>query len=335
MAITLAEAKVGMADKVDQQVIDMFRRSSLLLDRLVFDDAISPGTGGSTLTYGYIQLSSPSTAGVRTINSEYTPSEAKRTKKTASAIIMGGSFSVDRVIAGTSGAVDELAYQAEEKIKATANYFTNLVINGTSASSGTGFVVDTFDGLKKLLATADTAITSTVDLSTSTLTDSNYNAFLDELDSFMLTLDGKPDMLLMNSKMLAKVRACARRAGYYERKEDAFGRPVEYYDGIALYDCGQYYNGTSSKDIIETSEPSTSAYGTTDIYAIKIGLDALCGISPAGNKVISSHMPDLNAPGAVKTGDVELVAGIALKNTRKAGVLKGIKIAPKAASTSG
>lgn len=44
MAITLAEAKVGMADKVDQQVIDTFRRSSLLLDRLVFDNSISPGT---------------------------------------------------------------------------------------------------------------------------------------------------------------------------------------------------------------------------------------------------------------------------------------------------
>ena len=62
MAITLAEAKVGMADKVDQQVIDTFRRSSLLLDRLTFDNAISPGTGGSTLAYGYIQLKTPSTA---------------------------------------------------------------------------------------------------------------------------------------------------------------------------------------------------------------------------------------------------------------------------------
>lgn len=56
MAITLAEAKVGMADKVDQQVIDTFRRSSLLLDRLVFDNSISPGTNGSTLSYGYVQL---------------------------------------------------------------------------------------------------------------------------------------------------------------------------------------------------------------------------------------------------------------------------------------
>ena len=58
MAITLQEAKIGMADKVDQQVVDMFRRNSLLLDKLVFDNVISPGTGGSTLTYGYIQLKS-------------------------------------------------------------------------------------------------------------------------------------------------------------------------------------------------------------------------------------------------------------------------------------
>ena len=67
MAITLEQAKVGMADKVDQQIVDMFRRSSLLLDRMTFDNAISPGTGGSTLVYGYTQLKTPSTAAVRAI----------------------------------------------------------------------------------------------------------------------------------------------------------------------------------------------------------------------------------------------------------------------------
>lgn len=106
MPITLAEAKVGMTNKVDQQVIDTFQRSSLLLDRLTFDNSISPGTGGSTLSYEYVQLLTPSTAAVRTINSEYTPGEAKRTEKTTKAIIMGGSFQLDRVIQSTSGAVD-------------------------------------------------------------------------------------------------------------------------------------------------------------------------------------------------------------------------------------
>lgn len=118
MAITLEEAKVGMADKVDQQVVDMFRRSSLLLDRMTFDNAISPGTGGSTLAYGYIQLKTPSAASVRAINREYTAGEAKREKKTANAIVMGGSFAVDRVLQSTSGAIDELAFQAEQKVKA-------------------------------------------------------------------------------------------------------------------------------------------------------------------------------------------------------------------------
>lgn len=325
MAITLAEAKVGMADHVDQTVIDTFRRSSLLLDRMTFDNAISPGTGGSTLTYGYVQLKSPSTAAVRTINSEYTAGEAKREKKTAEAIIMGGSFKVDRVLAKTSGAVDELAFQCEQKIKATANYFHNLVINGTKASSGTGFVVNTFDGLKKLLSGTDTEITSAVDVSTSALMDTNYNALLDEVDAFLSTLDGKPSMLLMNTKMLTKMRSAARRAGYYSRTEDAFGQPVENYNGIPMVDAGMYYNGTATVDVVEI------ANGATSIYAVCLGLDGFHGISPEGNAVISQHMPDMNAPGAVKEGDVELVAGVVLKNSRKAGVLKGIQIAPKTA----
>lgn len=332
MAITLAEAKVGMADKVDQQVIDTFRRSSLLLDRLTFDNAISPGTGGSTLAYGYIQLKTPSTAAVRTINSEYTAGEAKREKKTTNAIIMGGSFKVDRVLQNTSGAVDELAFQAEQKIKATANYFHNLVINGTSAASGTGYVPNTFDGLKKLLTGTSSEITSTVSLTTSAELDSNYNAFLDEMDGFLSVLDGVPSMLLMNTAMLTKVRSIARRAGYYERTKDDFGRVVETYAGVPMVDLGKYYNGTSTVDVVETSAASTSAAGATDIYAVSLGLDGFHGISPTGTGVISSYMPDLSAPGAVKTGEVELVAGVALKSTLKAAVLKGIAITPKTAS---
>lgn len=326
--ITLAEAKVGMADKVDQKVVDTFRRSSLLLDNLVFDNAISPGTGGSTLTYGYIQLKTPSTAAVRQINSEYTAGEAKREEKTTKAVVMGGKFQIDRVLIGTAGAVDELAFQTEQKVKATANYFNNLVINGNKASTGTG-VVNTFDGLDKLLTGTETEITSAVDVSTDELMGSNYNSLLDEVDGFLSALDGKPSMLLMNNKMLAKMRSAARRAGYYGRSRDDFGRTVETYNDIPMYDMGKYYNGTNTVDIIPETAATTTAEGKTDIYAVTIGLDGFHGISPTGSKVINSYMPDLNEPGAVKDGEVELVAGVALKNTNKAGVLRGIKISPK------
>ena len=313
MAITLKDAKIGMADKVDQQVVDMFRRSSVLLDQMVFDNAISPGTNGSTLNYGYIQLQSPATAAVRTVGGEYTPGEAKREKKTTSAVIMGGSFQVDRVIQSTSGAADEVAFQAEQKIRATANYFHNLVINGDTEEG-------TFDGLKKLLTGTANEITSQVSIQNSDQLDENYNAFLDEMEAFLAAVDGTPSLLLMNRDMLVKLRSIARRAGYYERTTDDFGHTVETYAGIPMVDMGMYYDGSQSRDVVATEN------GKTCIYAVCLGLDGFHGISPQGDGVIVSYMPDMNTPGAVKTGEVELVAGVALKSTLKAAVLKEIAI---------
>lgn len=330
MALTLAEAKVGYADKVDQQVIDEFRRDSMLLDDLTFDDTISP-TGGSNLVYGYQRLETPSTAGTRQINSEYKANEAKRTKQTASPVILGGSFEIDRVIANTSGAINELDFQIKQKTKAGANYFHNLVINGTSAASGEGYVTNTFDGLKKILSGKSTEMSTDIDISTSELMDSNYNALLDELDTFIALMAAKPDILLMNNKMLTKIRAAARRAGYYDRTKDDFGRSVETYNGIKLMDCGQYYNGSNTLDVVDITTPTDSAYGTTSIYGVKLGLDAFHGISVDGSKMLKTYLPDLNAPGAVKKGEVELIAGAVLKNSKMAGVLNGIKILPKSA----
>lgn len=57
-----------------------------------------------------------------------------------------------------------------------------------------------------------------------------------------------------------------------------------------------------------------------------MGLNGVHGISPTGNKVVASYMPDLTAPGAVKKGEVELLAGIVLKNSLMAGVLRNIKV---------
>lgn len=329
MPITLEEAKVGMADRVDQSVVDTFQRSSLLLDKLTFDNAISPGTGGSTLTYGYTQLKTPATAGVRAINAEYTANEAKREKKTASAVIMGGSFQVDRVLQNTSGAVDELAFQLEQKIKAVANEFHYLVINGKAAdTAGAGKPDGTFDGLAKMLSGTSNEIGSEVDVSTADLMTKNAQAFLDEIDALLSQVDGA-NMLMMNGKMLTKFRGIARRAGYYERTKDDAGRVIETYNGVPIVNLGKYFNGTTAVDAVADTAATASALGKSDIYAVSLGLDGFHGISPTGTGVVQSYMPDMAQPGAVKTGEVELVAGVVLKNTLKAGVLKGIGTAPK------
>ncbi|MEH7236760.1 major capsid protein [Bacillus sp. JJ1562] len=325
MPVTLAQAKVGMADKIDQFVIDEFRRSSFLLDGLTFDNAVSPGTGGSTLTYGYTRLKTPSTAGFREINKDYTPNEADRENLFVNLKIFGGSYQIDRVIQDTSGQINEMQFQMEQKIKGAANLFHHTVINGDSAVDSKAF-----DGLDKALTGSSTEINTdaVIDLSNEAGLAANKFAFLDELDNFLSELDGKPSMLMGNNKLITKIKSVARRAGYLTQSEDAFGRKVDAYDGIPLVDLGYFYNGSATVPIvgIEDRTVGTAQTGLTDLYAVGLGLDGFHGVSPTGNGIIRNYLPNFNSPGAVKTGDVEMVAAVALKATRKAGVLRNIKV---------
>lgn len=324
--ITLAEAKATMVDKVDQQVIDQFRRESYLLDKLTFDDAVAPATNGSTMTYSYTRIETPSTASSRRINSEYTPNEAKRVKCSADLKIFGGAFSVDRVIQNTSGSLNELEFQLNEMIKAARNYFHHMVINGDSAKNE-----EEFDGLDTILTGASTEYKDAagLDLSTSALVDANYKRMLDTLDEFLGGLDGKPDALLGGSKIITKLQAVARRADYLTQSEDSFGRKAFGYDGIEFVDLGKYFDGEKTADVAATYDAEVNgseATGLCDLYAVKFGLDGFHAVSPAGGKIISTYLPNMNLPGAAKTGEVEMVAAVVLKNTLKAGVMRGIKV---------
>ena len=317
MPLTLAQAKVGMADKVDQMVVDEFRRDSFLLDKLIFDNAVSPGTGGSTMTYGYMQLLTPSTAEGRKLNEEYKPGEALKTKKNADIKIFGGSFQVDRVLEDTA-AKSEIAFQLQQKTKAASNKFHYDFINADSTNKETDF-----DGLEKLVKGTSTEYipTAAIDLSDETKIAANSKKFVFELDQWLGTLDGRPDMLLMNRRMKTIMSAVARELKYFTQTEDAFGRKVGNYDGIPMVDMGEYYDGSTTVPCV-----ATATSGETSIYAIKIGLDACHGISPKGEKLIKTYLPDMKAPGAVKTGEIEMLAGIVLKNSKKAGVFRKVKI---------
>lgn len=319
MPITLAEAKVGMADKIDQMIVDEFRRASLLLDSITFDDSVSPGTGGSTLTYGYIQLLTPATAGFRALNAEYTPNEAKRAKKTAELKIFGGNAQVDRVLQATSGAVNEIEFQLREKVKGATNLFHHTVINGDAAVNG-----NEFDGLDVMLTGSSTEYNTVaaIDISSSAQLDTNYKTLLDMLDEFLSGMDGKPTMFMGNSKLMTKLRSAARRAGYLTQSEDAFGRSVSAYNGVPLVDLGGYYNGSGTVPTVAIDSDD----GTTSLFAASFGLDGFHGVSPAGGRLISTYLPDLSSPGAVKKVEVEMVAAVVLKNSLKAGAFRKIKV---------
>lgn len=325
MALTLADVSVGCSDKVAKEVIDEFRKSSYLLDNLIFDDAVSPGTNGSTLTYGYTQLSTPSTAAFREINSEYASNEAKRVKKTCELKIFGGSASIDRVLQRASGE-REIEFQLQQKIKATSNLFNYAAING-----GTSADVKEFDGLSKLLKGKSTEYNAgdsakIIDLSNTTVLDSNYKYFIDMMNEFLSGLDGKPGIIASNSIMIARLKSIAFRAGYLTKGEDSFGKTVQGYDDIIFVDLGKYHNGTKSDDVVPIYDSGENT-GLTDLYTMTLGLDGFHGVSINGDNIINTYLPDLSAPRAVKQAEVEMVAAVVLKNTTKAGVMRNIKVA--------
>nr|DAV02542.1 MAG TPA: major capsid protein [Caudoviricetes sp.] len=329
MPITLADSKVGLADHVDQKVVDEFRRDSFILDRLKFDNSVSPGTGGSTLTYGYLQLKTPSLAEGRKLNSEYQAGEAIKTQKTVNLKIFGGAFEVDRVLEKTA-ASSEISFQLTEKIKAVKNKFHYDFINGKSTAKGNAGTDNTpFDGLDVLVTGTNTEeknAAAPFDMSSAAKIKENANEFMYALDTWLSKLSEKPDALLVNRKTATMLKTVAKMQGYYDRTKNDFGQKVEYYDEIAIVDMGEYFDGTSTKMCV----PIDAKTGTTSIYAVKLGLNAVHAVSPKGDKIISTYLPDLSNPGAVKKGEVEMVAAIVSKDTTKAGVFRNVQVAPVA-----
>jgi hypothetical protein len=363
--VTLAEAKVGMADKVDQAIIDEFRRGSFLLDKLLFDDAVSPGTGGSTLTYGYIKLKTPSTAAFRALNGEYTNNEAKREKASADVKIFGGNFKIDRVLINTSGAIDELDFQTKEKINGAINLFHYTVINGDSAVHELEF-----DGLDTLLTGTSTEFnTSDYVLTSDTAIDANktYYTRSGSEGAYVYTKVASPVVeniatyyediavidLSSSKKMDENYQAFLDKMDEFESimqgkpsmylgnnklitKMTGIARRAGYLthseDAFGKKVAG--YNGVPMVDLEEFYNGTTTVpcvpidatSGETSLYAIQIAKDGFHGVTLIGNKLISIALPDLKAPGTVKEGDIEMVAAVVLKNTLKAGVFRKIRV---------
>lgn len=316
MAVTLAQARLNVQDDLQAGIIDEFAKSSFILNNIPFADVVSPTGGGATLTYAYTRQITQPTAAFRKVNSEYTPSEVQKQRYTTDLKVFGGAFEIDRIIAGMGGIVDEVTWQANQKVKAASALFSDTIINGNTSTDA-----DVFDGLDVALtgsATEINAAGTAIDLSTSANVNTNWQAFLDVLDEFLGELDGTPDALLVNAKMAAKLRAVARRASMYQTTKDNWGRQVEMYGNIPFVDVGA--KAGSNDPIIATKSNETS------IYAVRFGMDAFHAISMAGQPPVKIWLPDFTTAGAVKKGEVEMVAGCALKTTKSCGVLRKIKV---------
>ena len=329
--ITLAQSNVGRADKVEQMVIEMFIKKSEVLELLPFANDVSPN-GGSTLTYGYVQEKTPSTAAFRAIGSEYTASEATVEEKTVKLAVFGGSFEVDRIIKTIEGQLNNMAYQLEQKIDAAIGVFHNAMINGDITQSA---YTNGFDGLDKMLVgTANEFNTDVaIDLSTMEQLKANADVFYEALTNLINKTNAHA--ILINEDMKTKIQTVARVLGYKTESEEAFGRTVTTINGVRMIDLGNTYSVsgdavTKTPIIGKKTRTLTAgeATGLTDIYAVKFDVnDGFHGVTITGNDVVQQYLPDFSTPGALKKGEVEMVACVALKNANNAGVLRNIKIA--------
>lgn len=328
-AVTLAQAKLNATDDVDVQAIDEFRKSSWLMDNIAFDDVVSGTGNGATMTYTYTRVVTQPTAQTRAVNAEYTPQEATKARTSADLKIFGGAYDIDRVLALIGGSVNagEVAFQMEQKIKAAKALWNDLFFNGDSAVNA-----NEFDGLDKML-TGTTTEFRPADVTDWTGINSEQAAFneLEALDEFLGSLDEAPDFLAGNKKLIAKLKGLARRAGYLTKSEDAFGRTVEAYNGVVFLDPGDKAGSTNPVIPIETRDldaggPGAAVTGLTDLYAGRLGLDGIHGISLAGAPLVRTWLPDFTTAGAVKKGEVEMVAAVVLKKTKAAAVFRNIKV---------
>lgn len=324
MAVTLAEAKNNALEDYDPFVIDEFRKSSVILDSLIFDDAVNPAGGGATLDYSYRRQETQPTAEFRAINTEYSPSTTTTKKYSTTLAVLGGAFEIDRILAnvGPKGS-DEVTRNINDKVKAAITLFQDTVINGD-----TGVNDKAFDGLDKALTGSSTEMKPTSDTYDWTdLEGEKGNKAIDTLDEFLDLLDGTPTIVVGNKKALARVRAMVRRTSMYVREPidglaNANGRPIsrESYGGILFADAGE--KAGSNDPIIPIAED-----GTTSLYAYRVGLDGFCGITTTDGTLVKTWLPDFTQPGAVHRGEVELgPVGVALKATKAAAVLRKIKV---------
>ncbi len=315
MPITLQQAKALSNDKLTHYVIDEFTQSALI-DLMPFDNAVKP-QGGTSLTYTYNRLKTQPTAAARALNAEYVPQEADTEPVSVNLKIFGGSFQVDRVVQkDETEAVDLVQFQLQQKIKAARALFHDWFINGDAGADPLAF-----DGLDKTVAGGPTELIpdEAIDLSTPAMIDTNWKMFLDTLRRLRAKLDGAPTLYLMNGDLFSVFQSVMDRAGMNLASKTNYGDEVLQWGGSMVMALGDKPGGA-------TPIIGTAGDGTTCVYPVRLGLDGVHGVSPTGSKVIDTYLPDLSAPGAVKTGEVEMVAAVAIKAVKAAGVLRGVKI---------
>ena len=300
--LTLAEASKLIQNPLQRGVVEIFPRSSAVLQFLPFVDV-----AGNAYSYN-VEATLPG-IGFRGMNSEYTESTGVVNPATEALKIFGGLSKVDRAEVKTQGNVNDLrATHDGMKAKAAALDFTKAFFKGDSTADA-----NSFDGLEKRLSGGQ-VIAQGATAGGDALT-------LDRLDELIDAVHGGPDVLFMNKIMRRKVNKLIRAAGQStETVTDAFGKQIPAYGGIPI---GVIEVDKDGAEILGFTEKDSAGNGTacSSIYAVKFGpQEYVSGLQAGTLEVIDQGLQSIWYQTLI-----EWICTIAVFHPKAAARLKAIK----------
>ena len=300
--LTLVEASKLIQNPLQRGVVEIFARTSPVLERLPFLDV-----AGNAYSYN-IEETLPGVA-FRGINETYTESTGIVNPVTESLKIFGGTGRVDRALVKTQGNLNDLrSIQDGMKAKSAALDFTKVFFKGDASSDPKAF-----DGLQKrivgnqLLAAGSTSGGDPLNL-----------AMLDEL---LDQIQGGADMLFMSKTMRRKINSLMRAANQAtETVSDSFGRQIPTYAGVPI---GIIEVDAQGNEILGFTEaaPGGGSPVSASIYAVKFGIkEHVSGLQAGPLEVIDQGLVDVWYQTLI-----EWICSIAIFNPRSAARLWGVK----------
>lgn len=275
MVWTLADAVANEQDPFRRGVLSVFWMESNLMAALPFE------------TINRLKIEMRRIARLTLTKASWVPIDAALTTATVNldtleeeVFKLGRDVDIPRDLANLDGQFeDPMTLNVEAHLKAMAYEFNDAVINGPNvgpnqAGDGnaiTGLAVRC-QQLAALPGLADAVVTATaggVNFSSS----ANRHTILDALDQSFYFIDGhSPDWGACNDTLLRMFNSALRREGtLFAQTRDQFGRWVNEYRGVPLYDVGLLFD-QQTRVITNSENPTGGAADQTSLYFVKNGV---------------------------------------------------------------
>lgn len=262
MSYTLTEAENYAQNQLLSGVIDTVVRESPMLARLPFIEVV-----GNALKY--LRENAMASAAWYSPGDTWSEGTQTVTEVTVALKVLGGDADIDKFLRATRANPNDLEVEALiGKSKAVAHEWEDVAIYGDTSADA-----KKFDGLHRLVPSGQQ-----LHAGSGTTPAAGSLSSLDQLID--LVKPGKPDALVMSRRTRRGLSALRRSQGHVlDSDVDAFGRRVEFYDGIPIL---------VSDFQVDTETIASGAYSaktggaSSSAWAVKFGDGGLLGIESGG-----------------------------------------------------